>query len=318
MSRGDYAGLETTLKDDYLGNLLEIPQQMAPRLFRGFYPNVTVEGQQLFIDGIAPVSYRVDNSKNAASVGSDVNLFRRKMTTDRMIIEVDYDEHWFKKTTQSNPSALITDEMMKASYRFLDKVGIAAAVASVGYGVDGSSTLTFAQDGGITLDATGGITDALLRKINHRFTGTEVISPDGMANVNFCITEDEQYDMSGLTNIISGDFSREFPVRAQAAGNGSGLVRQYGMLNITFGAQADTGKMLTESAGVRDCLAMANDALIFGQASDGVSFEIIPLRETKISTVRLRMTLTASCARTNGVKTIKFQTTVKDPTVFYA
>lgn len=316
MARNDYAGVETVLKDDYLGNLLKIPQQRETRLFGGF-AEVTVEGKQMYIDGIAPVDYRIDNSYNASSEGVAANYFRRKLDTDRMIIEVDYDEHWFRKTTSSNPSALITQEMMNASYRFLDKVGIDAVVASVYYGEKGDTELTFANDGGITIDATGGITIDLLRKINHRFTGTEVVTPTGLNNIKFVITEDEQYDMGAITQLTSWQFQQVYPQNALGMPNESGFGRQLGMMNVTFGAQAQTGKMLNESSGTRDCLALANNAMVFGMASDGINFEIIPLKETKISTVRLRLTLTAGAVRTNGYNVIKFQTTVKDPAVFY-
>lgn len=317
MARNDYAGVETVLKDDYLGNLLKIPQQTETRLFNGF-ADVTVEGKQMYLDGVAPVDYRIDNSYNASSQGVAANYFRRKLDTDRMIIEVDYDEHWFRKTTSQNPSALITQEMMNASYRFLDKVGIAASVASVYYGEKGDTELTFANDGGLTLDATGGITTDLIRKINHRFTGTEVVTPNGLNNVKFVITEDEQYDMGGITQLTSWQFQAVYPQAAMGMPNQSGYGGQFGMMNITFGAQAATGKMLNEASAVRDCLALANNAMIYGMASDGVQFEIIPLTETKISTVRLRLTMTAGAVRTNGNNVIKFQTTVKDPAVFYA
>jgi hypothetical protein len=316
MARNDYAGVETVLKDDYLGNLLKIPQQTETRLFNGF-SDVTVEGKQMYIDGIAPVDYRIDNSYNAASEGTQANYFRRKLTTDRMIIEVDYDEHWFKKTTSQNPSALITDEMMKASYRFLDSIGIASAFATVYYGEKGDTALTFANDGGITIDATGGITTDLLRKINHRFTGTEVITPTGLSNIKFVITEDEQYDMGGITQLTSWQFQAVYPQNAMAMPNESGFGRQLGMMNVTFGAQAETGAMLSSSNGTRDCIALANDAIIYGRASDGINFEIIPLKESRVSTVRLRLTMTAGAVRTNGMKVIKFQTTEKDPNVFY-
>ncbi len=316
MARADYAGVETVLKDDYLGNLLKIPQQRETRLFNNF-AEVTVEGKQMYIDGVAPVDYRIDNSYNAASQGVAANYFRRKLDTDRMIIEVDYDEHWFRKTTSTNPSTLITQEMMNASYRFLDKVGIDAAVASVYYGEKGDTELTFANDGGITIDATGGVTIDLLRKINHRFTGTEVVAPNGMNNVKFVITEDEQYDMGGITQLTSWQFQTVYPSNAAGQGNESGYGRQLGMQNVTFGAQAATGKMLNEASAVRDCLALANNAMVYGMASDGIEFKIIPLEESKISTVRLRLTMTAGAVRTNGNNVIKFQTTVKDPAVFY-
>lgn len=317
-TRNDYAGVETVLKDEYLGNLLKIPQQSSTRLFGEFSQNVTVEGKQMFIDGIAPVSYRVDNSYAAPSVGVAANFFRRKLETDRMIVEIDYDEHWFRKTTESNPSSIISREMMYASYRFLDKVGINAAVASVGYGQTGSSTLTFANDGGLTLDATGGITDDILRKINHRLTGVEAIEPDGMGNVRFCITEDEHYDIGGLTNYISLNFQSLYPQMAAGRANGTGFGQVNGMNITSFGAQAVTGKMLSEASAVRDCLVLANDALIYGMASDGVTFEIVPLKETSLSMIRLRLILTAGAVRTDGKKVIKFQTAVKDPATFYA
>lgn len=316
MARADYAGVETVLKDDYLGNLLKIPQQKETRIFGGF-AEVTVEGKQMYLDGIAPVDYRIDNSYNAPSEGVAANYFRRRLDTDRMIIEVDYDEHWFRKTTSTNPSTLITQEMMNASSRFLDSVGIAASVATVYYGEKGDTALTFAADGGITLDATGGITTDLLRKINHRFTGTEVVTPNGINNIKFVITEDEQYDMGGITQLTSWQFQQVYPANAMGAPNESGFGRQLGMQNVTFGAQAATGKMLSETAGVRDCLALANNAMVYGMASDGIKFEIIPLSETKISTVRLRLTMTAGAVRTNGNNVIKYQTTVKDPAVFY-
>lgn len=316
MARADYAGIETVLKDDYIGNLLKRPQQTNTRLF-GEFANVTVEGEQLYVDGIAPVNYRIDNSENATSVGTTASLFRRKLTTDRMIIEVDYDEHWFRKTTDSNPAALITPEMMYASFRFLDKVGITASTASVNYGQKGGSTLTFAQDGGITIDATAGITEEIMRKINHRFTGTEVIQPDGTSNVRFVITEDEQYDLGGITSYISADFQGLYPANAMGRPNQTGFAQVNRMRLISFGAQAETGKMLAEASSVRDCLALANDALIYGMASDGVQFKVVPLEETKISTVRLRLVLTAGAVRKDGQQVIKFQTTVKDTATFY-
>lgn len=315
-ARADYAGVETVLKDDYLGNLLVIPQQQETRLFQNFV-DVTVEGKQLYLDGIAPVGYRIDNSYNAPSEGVAANYFRRRLDTDRMIIEIDYDAHWFRKTTSTNPSSLITKEMMNASFRFLDKVGVNAAVASVFYGEKGDTELTFAADGGLTLDATGGLTIDLLRKINHRFTGTEVVSPTGLNNVKFVITEDEQYDMGGITQLTSWQFQSIYPSNAVGQPNESGFGRQLGMQNVTFGAQSATGKMLNEVAAVRDCLALANNAMVYGMASDGVQFEVIQLKETKISTVRLRLTMTAGAVRTNGNNVIKFQTTVKDPAVFY-
>jgi len=317
MARDDYAGVETVLKDEYLGNLLKIPQQRETRLFGGF-AEVTVEGKQMYIDGIAPVDYRIDNAYNAVSQGTAANFFRRKLTTDRMIIEVDYDEHWFRKTTSSNPAGLITQEMMNASYRFLDKVGIESAFATVFYGEKGDQALTYANDNGIAIDATGGITIDLLRKINHRFTGTEVISPTGMANVKFVISEDEQYDMAGITQLTSWQFQAVYPQLAQGMPNESGYGRQLGMINVTFGSQAETGPMLKDIGdGVRACIALANDALVYGMASDGVTFEVIPLKESRISTVRLRLVMTAGCVRTNGMKVIKFLTTMKDPSVFY-
>ena len=82
-------------------------------------------------------------------------------------------------------------------------------------------------------------------------------------------------------------------------------------------AQAETGSMLSEASSVRDCIAFGQDALIFGMATDGIDFKIIPLEETKISTVRLRLTLTAGAVRSDGRKVIKFQTTVKDSATFY-
>lgn len=315
--RADYAGVETVLKDDFLGNLLRVPQQKTTRLFNGFYPQVTVEGLQMYVDGIAPVDYRIDNSQNAPSLGNSASFFRRRLTTDRMIIEIDYDEHWFQKTTDKNPSAIISQEMMLASYRFLDKVGIAAAVADVQYGENGGSTLTFAQDNGITINATGGITEDILRKINHRFTGVEVVQPEGDNMTRFVISEDEQYDMGGLATLISSFYQNIYPQDASPNGNGSGFGKVYGMNVVSFGAQAETGKMLNEASGIRDCLALGRDALLYGMATDGVSFKVIPLDETKISTIRLRMTMTAGAVRKDGRQVIKFQTTAKDPTTFY-
>lgn len=293
-------------KETYTETIRTVAQQTKPR-FASRFPVQPLQTGEAFLDGVGVLSMYVDNSIFAEPRYQEPGFFRRKITTNRVIGSVFYDERQMRKLMLDNKiEGLIKTELNNAANRAWDKTGFDAAFADVTYGLSNgsTSTITFANDGGRTITATGGFTYDDILDINAYFAKKEIGLEMG-SKISFAITEQEQKDLKMQDNLINSLYPNSFS-RIEGVG---GFTKIENIDLITYGSDPDGySPLLSVTGGVRDCVCIADDGLIYG-VFDDLSIELIDHNINKIKTWEIRAIFEIGAVRMFGNKIIKVQTT---------
>lgn len=280
-------------------NLLHVKaQQMSTRLM-GRCQVIPITGENFAYDGVGMLEAKTNNSRNPLIDPQNPDYNRRKLTTDRILVELIVDNRDVRRMFE-DPSSKLVNESMYAIMRKADKIGITAALASVYTGKDFSTTTTFAGDGGQTVDATGGLTFAKLLEIKDNFKEKEV-GLDMPEDVLFAITEQEESKMLNLTQLTSRDFTSEYTV------DKGKVAKCMGMDVILFGSGVDNPQ-LAVSGGVRDCIALSTKGLIYGMSKQ-FQVTVIENHPSYVESTYIRVMGDIGAVRTDGARVQKVQTT---------
>jgi len=282
-------------------DMLHVEAQQTKSRVMGQVRIQSVKGENFFYDGLNKLGARIDNSRNPLSNPQNPQFNRRKMTRSRIIAEVAIDQRDIRDM-MSDPKGNLAVACVSAIHRKVDELGVAAALASVGTGVDGSTVVSFASDGGLTINATGGMTYEILRQISRKFYNREVGLENGEKLLFLC-TADEHDDLLGEVELISSDYTSQMVVD-----NGR-LARAFGIDITLFGAAVDS-PILPVASTTRDCIAMSNRGIIYGLSSD-IKVNVIPNHPKYVETDVIQVTMDLGAVRTEGVLVQKVQTTVK-------
>lgn len=280
-------------------NLLHVKaQQMKTRLM-GRCQILPVKGESMAYDGTGIVEAKTNNSRNPRIDPQDPDFSRRKLTTDRVLVELVVDNRDARRMFEDPTSKLVQD-CMYAMMRKGDRVGIAALFASVYTGKDFSSTVTFAADGGATVDATAGLTFDKLLEITGNFKGEEV-GLDMPEELLFLCSEQEEETMMNLSQLTSRDFTREYTV------DQGKIAKALGMDVVLFGSATDN-PMLPVTSSIRDCAALSTKGLIYG-LSESFKVTVIPDHPNYVESTYIRVLADIGAVRTDGQRVQKVQTT---------
>lgn len=194
-------------------------QQMKSRL-RDSTEQKMVKGQDYAYEDIGSLEAIEIVSRHQPTVGQDIAHGRRRirMREFRATIYLDKKD---QLETLIDPQRNYAQAVARALYRKYDAISVEAAFADVATGKDFSTTLTFAQDGGLTVDATSGLVYEKLLEINENFIDNDV-GTDEVEDYFLTVTGEDHTDLMGETELTSGDFVRSFSVEkgkmVQAAG----------------------------------------------------------------------------------------------------
>lgn len=278
--------------------------QMKPRLF-GSVMSEVMEGAETYIQGVGTLTSRKINETNPTSNPQEANFWRRQCVTERSVVEVIVDNKEARQLITSPTSALV-QECIKAAYRDMDKTGVTAAFADVKYGRLGASTITFASDGGRTINATGGITYDLWRDIIEYFHEKE-IGLDDQKQILFACTEQEVEQLLKLSQLTSRDFERAF--MASFSGPNGTMDSANGIRIIQYGSDPDgMDPILDVNSGTRDCIALTNTGLEY-RVGGNLELDVVETKETYIDSTIIRVKFDVGAVRVRGAEITKFQTT---------
>jgi hypothetical protein len=186
-----------------------------------------------------------------------------------------------------------------AMARVYDRIGVEAALATVYTGEDMDTSVTFTNDGGQTVVATGGLTYEKLLEIIQNFIDKDV-GNDMVESFIFCVSGDEVTALMKEVELTSGDYDRDYNIE-----NGS-IQRACGLKLIKFAASA-TQPVLDVTSGVRSCIAMSTRGLCYAMPKQ---FEItVQERTDLIQTKQVQVNWTLGAVRTEGVLVQKVTTT---------
>ena len=189
---------------------------------------------------------------------------------------------------------------IRAIERVFDRVGIQAILNSVNTGRNFGTTLTAAQDGVITVDATSGLTYEKMVEMRRRFSNNEV-GNDMPEQFLFLCTADEEAALMQETALINSLYTRQSVV------DEGELRKAVGFELVKYGGSV-TNPMLSVSAGTRTNIACSTRGLVYGMSLD-LNLNIKD-RPDLVETTQVQAIIQLGAVRTEGVLVQQVNTTV--------
>lgn len=250
--------IDKALIIQFSDNVHVVAQQMKSRL----RPHVKVKpmsGDVFAYDGLGAIEANEVTGRVQKRVFTDIEHLRRKIARRRFEVTLPIDDMDVRGVLL-NPESEYAAAIVRAMARRFDRVGIEAAFADVKTGRDFETTVTFANDGGSTVTATSGLTYAKLLEINQNFHNNEVNNEMDEEQL-FLISGDEEAALFQESELISGDFSRQFAVEKGK------MIYAVGNRLVIYGASV-TNPILSVASGVRSNIAMVGRGLCYGLSKE--------------------------------------------------
>jgi hypothetical protein len=220
------------------------------------------------------------------------------MSRERVVVTLLVDERDVRGML-TNPSGELATMCIAAVERETDRIIYDALFATVSTGRNFASSLTFANDGGITVDATAALTYEKMLEVRAGFLDNEVGNQGDIA-IAVGISGDEHTDLMSEIELTSGDYTSQYVIE-------KGIIRSaLGMGLVAFGANA-TDPILETVGGERISFALAQKGVVLGISQDRkVEVKDYPGKvETKIINVIKEL----GAVRTQGVRVQKIRLT---------
>jgi len=248
-----------------------------------------MSGDLFAYDGLGSVQAREVFGRNVKADFDDITHKRRKISRRRFVVNLPVDSSDVRGALL-NPDSEYSKACAAAMMREYDRVIVEAAFADVLTGRDFESTLDFAADGGLTVDATGGLTYEKLLEVKQNFIDNEV-GIDSDEKLWFTGTGDEHTDLMGEVELISGDYTRQFAVE------GGDIQNALGMNFIKFGAGV-TNPIFATASGERALIAASSRAFCVGVSKE-MSISVSS-RDDYIETHQVQVVMELGAVRTEG------------------
>ena len=272
-------------------------QQMSARL-RDAVQVKPMSGDIFAYDGLSSVEAVEQSGRHQPIVFSDITHSRRKISRRRFTLALPIDASDVRGAL-INPESEYSRACAMAMERVFDRIVVDAMFAAVLTGRDMGTSVTFANDDGDTINATAGTTYEKLLEATRLFIDDEV-GTNVQERMILGLSGDEHEDLMGETELVSGDFSRQY-----AIDNGR-MVRAAGY-ELKHFAGAVTVPILAVSGGTRDCFVMSARAMCVGMSKEmAVKVEE---RKDLNETTQVVINFELGAVRTEGKLIKKFQTT---------
>lgn len=191
---------------------------------------------------------------------------RRWMAPSFFAVAVGVDGKDLEKMKR-DPGGELAEGCVNALMRRRDKVIYSAAFADVRTGKSAAATtaVTFANDGGQTIDATGGFGLSTLQDIKKNFVDAAVATD---TDVNIALTVDGTRieNLLSETQITSFDYNTEKPLTKGTLG------QAYGIKLVPY-ASGSQDPLLVAASSERNLLALAEQGIVFAKGIVSVRIE---------------------------------------------
>ena len=263
-------------------------QQMKSRL-SGIFPIRQMMGKSLAYDGVGSVEVSELTGRFNAVNFTDLAITRRKLPRLRRSLTIPFDSADASQVL-INQEAEYAAALVNAMSRAFDRIGIEAAFADVQTGEEFGTTVTFAGEGGLTVNATDGLTYFTLLEIAQNFIDNDV-GTDLQEDFVFCISGDEHTQLMKLTELTSGDFSRQMVI------DKGEITMAAGFRLVKFAANAPR-PILSVASGVRSAPVMCSRGLVYGMPAQ---FDItVQERTDLVQTSQIQINWILGCLRTEA------------------
>lgn len=282
-------------------------QQMSSKL----YPYVKVEplnANQMTIDGMGSVEMKEANGRYAQIVFDQVDHTRRGLNRTEYAVDLPIDAKDARAILE-NQAVEYAKIIVAAAQRQIDRIISGSFFADVtlwttnsdGVSVPYATPLTFANDGGQTIDAKSGLTYAILVKSKRLYVNSDVDIDNNM--FIFAGTGDE---MDALMN--EDKFINSFYTKQTVVDDGN-ITQAAGFKTLFFASGASKPVIGLDASGYRECATFIAQGITLGVNKEvTISFKDRPdLRNVQ----QVSATLSMGAVRNKAGVVQKIQTTVK-------
>lgn len=293
-------GLQTidNLLTTQFSDMLHVKAQQIRARLRQYTQIKQMTGDIFAYDGLGVIEAQEVFGRIQKTEFADINHTRRKIARRRFTLTLPIDD-MDVRAVLVNPEGEYAGACIRAMERVFDRVVVESMFASVSTGREFDTTVTFASDGGLTVDATSGLTYDILLGIKRNYIDNDV-GNDIPETLVIGVTGDEHNSLMKETELTSGDFSRQFVV------DRGEIVRAAGFEIVKFAANANN-PILSVSTAVRDCFAMSTRGVCVGLSKD-MTIKI-ENRPDYVDVKQVQITFILGAVRTEGVLLQKVQTT---------
>lgn len=249
-------------------------------------------------------------AKNAAANPVAISANNRMMVTKVFYKEVVVDDVADIKEVIADPKSKLVKQFMDWFHLINDKEGIAAALGNVLIGRPGSAgtSTSAANDGVVEINATAGLTDAIVNKIVTKFINLE--SGEGTIGSAFIVTGSEQAELLALTTEINKLYLTSDLERKNLVGHLRNMINVF----TVAGSDAETTvpadrRRIPESSGTRVCPVMQKGALYSKFGIDKVVY--IKDNPNYANSDTLKVVFRVGHMRTLGTKVLGVKTTIQ-------
>lgn len=271
-------------------------QQMKARL-RDCVQVKPMSGDIFAYDGLGSAEAIEQVGRHLPVQFSDATHTRRKIARRRFTLTLPIDASDVRGAL-INPQSEYPGVCARAMERVFDRIVVEAMFAAVLTGRDMGTSVTFANDDGDTITATGGLTYEKLLEMTRYFIDDEV-GNDVPERMVMGISGDEHEDLMAETELVSGDFSRQYAIDKGRMISAAGYDLKHFAANATL-------PILSVVSGTRYCFAMSTRAMCVGMSKEMAI--TIKDRPDLVETTQVQIVFELGAVRTEG-KLIKKVTT---------
>ncbi len=236
-------------------DMLHVKAQQIRSRLRPFVIIRPMIGDRFAYDGLGTVEAREIQGRIVRTQFDDIEHNRRRIRRRRFVVTLPIDASDVRGML-TDPQGPYAEASIRAMERVFDRVGIEAAFADVQTGREFDTTVTFANDGGLTVTATGGLTYEKLLEIRKNWRNNDV-GTDIPEKLLFLVTGDEEEQMMKETELTSGDFSKQFVV------DQGEMTKAVGLNLLVYGADVPN-PLLSVASTTRSNIAMTGRGLNYG------------------------------------------------------
>lgn len=289
--------IDNALKIQF-ADLIHIKAQQIKARMRPYVQVLKMSGDKFAYDGLGDVEATEVKGRIQPVVFHDIEHFRRKIARRRFVITLPIDTSDIRGALL-DPKGLYAKACVAGMERRFDRLVVESMFADVWTGRDFENQVSFANDGGKTVDATSGLTYEKLLEIQQNWIDSDVGNDMPVKKV-FGITGEEHTALMKETELTSGDYSRQFVV------DKGEIQSAVGLDIVKFAANAKNPIIPVNGSNVRSCFATTTEGIAVGVTATKLS---VTERNDYVETTQVQIVVEMGAVRTEGVQVQKVTTT---------
>lgn len=293
---------------NFRDSFFELAQQSRSRLVNSnifvFLPS---KGKTNNFARIGRVELVEVNTRNPDKEYGDYALDNRQFTKRRFTRTIQIDAKTDINELLKDPTSDIIKQLNNAKERVIDRIGIAAAIGPVLVGApdQAPTSITAAQDGVLTVDATAGFTYGKVQEITENFINNELEYSMFKGSI-IAITGKENTSLMNEDKFINNFYINGKPVE-QGVMENAGTYRMELFAGSKTGGVQVVNPILPEGTTTRSCVAMAPESVAIAMELAGLD---VTKSDKKVNSWDITIDFWINAMRTEGVRVQIITTTM--------